>query len=547
MGRVKAILFLLSFSLFWGTVSATQECIDCHEKYTPGIVADHLNSKMTAAGIGCLDCHEGVPGDPSIREHNGFEITPLVSPKKCGECHPDELQQFKDSMHDEAGFFSLSAYGTLGDVTVEGNVVEAYGMNYKTNFARESAEEGCLDCHGTVIQVAEDGTLINWPNNGIGRFNPDGSVGSCTACHTRHRFSVEMARKPETCGQCHMGPDHPQIEIYEESKHGNIYASYGEEMDWSGGADGQLDANDVQTPTCAICHMIDFGTGVGTTHDVSSRLKWELEPAWSWPTEPKYWSGSEKYAIDPEIAARYEEVYDLPAGTLAEVGTGLPNPFAIAKASAPEVYEAYVGEGKWWSKGDTRADAFGGDSLKSPEDKRKAMLKVCTECHSRAWAKGDLDKADKVIDVYNAVAKAIKTKYYDPIKEEKLDEDIKFNGKSEADNLWHEIWHHEGRIWRMGGFMQGQDWQHWEGAYEVADDGSHMADWLVKLRARKAQKDAEAKAANAEGKASALESRVAELENTVGQAPAAKGICGPTLISLLVLLPVLGYRLKRRG
>ena len=75
------------------------------------------------------------------------------------------------------------------------------------------------------------------------------------------------------------------------------------------------------------------------------------------------------------------------------------------------------------------------------------------------------------------------------IKAEKLDEDIKFNGKSEADNLWHEVWHHEGRIWRMGAFMQGQDWQHWEGSYEVADDGSHFADWLDKLRTRKAVKE----------------------------------------------------------
>ena len=93
------------------------------------------------------------------------------------------------------------------------------------------------------------------------------------------------------------------------------------------------------------------------------------------------------------------------------------------------------------------------------------------------------------MDVYNAVVLAIKYKYYDPIKEQKLDEDIKFNGYSEVDNLWHEVWHHEGRIWRMGGFMQGQDWQHWEGAYEVADDGSHFAEWYENLKFRKQMKE----------------------------------------------------------
>ncbi|NOZ76740.1 MAG: hypothetical protein GXO65_03500 [Euryarchaeota archaeon] len=531
MGRAKSILLLASLSILWGTVYATQECIDCHEKYTPGIVADWQHSTMTEAGVGCLDCHEGTEGDPSLREHNGFQITPLVTPKKCGECHPDELRQFRESLHDEAGLFSLSAYGVVEGEAVEDGVTSGQTKNYKTHFSRESAEGGCLDCHGTVIMVGEGGELINWPNNGIGRFNPDGSVGSCAACHPRHRFSVEMARKPETCGQCHLGPDHPQREIYEESMHGNIFASYGEEMDWSGGEDGQLDPEDIQAPTCAVCHMSGLGTSLGTTHDVSSRLKWELEPAFSWPTEPKYWSGEEKYPIDPEIAARYEELHDLPPGSLAEVTTGAPNPFGTAKTFAPEVYEAYVGDGKWWSKGETRADAFGGDSLKSPEEKRKAMLKICGQCHSTAWAKGDLNKADKVIHVYNAVALAIKKKYYDPIKEKNLDENIKFNGKSEVDNLWHEVWHHEGRIWRMGGFMQGQDWQHWEGAYEVADDGSHLADWYRKLSAIKDVEELKSQGAAGGGEAP----------------PAAKGICGPTLVSLLVLLPLVGYRLRKRG
>jgi hypothetical protein len=56
-----------------------------------------------------------------------------------------------------------------------------------------------------------------------GRPNSDGTLGTCTACHTRHTASVEVARLPSTCGQCHLGPDHSQIEIYEESKHGVLF------------------------------------------------------------------------------------------------------------------------------------------------------------------------------------------------------------------------------------------------------------------------------------------------------------------------------------
>jgi len=463
-------------------------CINCHDTVTPGIVKQWQESKHSKVGVKCYVCHRAKDNDPAGFDHNGFRVTAVVTPRYCESCHPKQVKEFHESMHDEAAFFAMSAYGVVSGERVEDNVTMGQTKNYKTNFSRESAEAGCLDCHGTVIKVGKDRKLINWPNMGIGRLNPDGSAGSCAACHTRHTFSIAQARKPETCGQCHLGPDHPQREIYEESKHGNLVSANGEHYNWDV-PPGQWGPEDIEAPTCATCHMSGFGGAVESTHNVSARLKWELEPVFSWPTDRRYWSGKEKFPIDPEIARRYEKIHNLPPGSLKAVKTGLPNPFAIAKKFAPDVYKAYVGPGKWWSKGETRLDAFGGDALRSPDEKREDMIKVCTQCHVRSWAEGDLKKADKTIDVYNAVVLAIKIKYYDPIKRERLDEDIKFNGKSEADNLWHEIWHHEGRIWRMGAFMQGQDWQHWEGSYEVVDDGSHMADWLEKLRIRKAVKE----------------------------------------------------------
>jgi len=48
---------------------------------------------------------------------------------------------------------------------------------------------------------------------------PDGSVGECDVCHVKHSFSKAVARQPETCGECHVGPDHPHIEIYIEPIH----------------------------------------------------------------------------------------------------------------------------------------------------------------------------------------------------------------------------------------------------------------------------------------------------------------------------------------
>ena len=494
--RKTHILFLLTAVLILAApvFSYAQEgslidpCISCHDEVTPGVVKQWQESKHSTAGVKCYACHEAKESDPSGVEHNDFRVTAVVSPRYCEGCHPLQVKQFREGLHDEAGLFSLSAYGIVAGEKVSGNVTLGQTANYKTHFSRESAETGCLDCHGTVVKVGEDGQLINWPNVGMGRFNPDGSVGSCSACHTRHAFSLAQARKPETCGQCHLGPDHPQREIYEESKHGNLYSANGAEWNWDV-PPGQWGPKDIEAPTCATCHMSGFGGAVESTHNVSARLKWELEPMFSWTTDKEYLTGQKKYPIDPDIAKRYEKIHGLPEGSLKEVPTGAPNPFATAKKYAPEVYAAYVGPGKWWEAGETRFDALGGDAVRSSDRKRDDMIAVCNQCHSPSWSEGDLNKSDALMDVYNAVVLSIKKKYYDPIKEEKLDENIKFNGKSEVDNLWHEIWHHEGRIWRMGAFMQGQDWQHWEGSYEVADDGSHMADLLDKLRVRKATKE----------------------------------------------------------
>lgn len=496
-GIMKRIAVSIGFCLVMVAVMAAPSstaatgadpCISCHDTETPGVVQDYMKSKHSKVGTKCYVCHKAAEGDPTAMDHNGFRVTAVVTPNHCNGCHAQQVQEFRDSMHDEAGLFSLSAYGVVEGEEIMENAVLGQTKNYKANFSREGAEAGCLDCHGTVIKAGKDGTLLNWPNVGIGRFNPDGSVGSCSACHTRHTFSIAQARKPETCGQCHLGPDHPQREIFEESKHGNLVAAMGEDWNWEV-PPGQWGPEDIEAPSCATCHMSGFGGAVKGTHNVSARLKWELEPAFSWPTEQRYLSGKEKYPIRESIARRYEKIHGMPEGSLKEVGTGAPNPFGIAKKFAPDVYESYVGPGKWWEKGETRLDAFGDEALRMPDAKREDMVAVCTQCHSRSWAEGDLRKADATIDTYNAVVLAIKKKYYDVIKEEKLDEEIKFNGMSEADNLWHEVWHHEGRIWRMGAFMQGQDWQHWEGSYEVADDGSHFADWLDKLRVRKAMKE----------------------------------------------------------
>jgi len=117
--------------------------------------------------------------------------------------------------------------------------------------------------------------LSGWPNQGVGRINPDGSRGSCSSCHARHAFSIEVARKPYTCAQCHKGPDVPAYPVYQVSKHGNIQASSDHEWDYD--AVPWQPGEHFNAPTCATCHASLLANADGVvlaarSHRMNDRL-----------------------------------------------------------------------------------------------------------------------------------------------------------------------------------------------------------------------------------------------------------------------------------
>ncbi|RLD54002.1 MAG: hydroxylamine oxidoreductase, partial [Bacteroidetes bacterium] len=242
--------------------AGTKHCISCHsEKGVGKVIAEQWKeSKHAEVGVGCLECHKAEEGDVDAYEHEGDLIATIVTPKDCGRCHMEEVEQFTSSHHADAGMIM----GSLDNVLAE--VVE--GHTAFNNGANPAAASGCWQCHGSKVAllmdsegnpVKDDKGILKfdpktWPNTGIGRINLDGSKGSCAACHNRHHFSVAQVRQPENCGKCHMGPDHPQIEIYNESKHGINYHAHREEMNLD--SKPWIVAEDyIAAPTCATCHM----------------------------------------------------------------------------------------------------------------------------------------------------------------------------------------------------------------------------------------------------------------------------------------------------
>jgi hydroxylamine dehydrogenase len=280
--RKKALLLVASAALFVpfagaglrssGLASESQtprpispqgkQCLQCHQNTTPGIVDQWKNSAHYRTGIDCYSCHKANEGDPATFDHYGAKIAVIVTPNYCNRCHKKEVAQFEASHHAKAASFIGSLDNILGEV-VEGGA---------------AAVNGCMQCHGSTVKYKGDGKFdaSTWPNSGIGRVNPDGSKGTCAACHGRHSFSSALARQPENCGKCHMGPDHPQIEIYNESKHGiqfraNIAKMNLEKKSWIVGKDYTA------APTCATCHMSATATQA-VTHDSGARISWTLRP-----------------------------------------------------------------------------------------------------------------------------------------------------------------------------------------------------------------------------------------------------------------------------
>jgi hypothetical protein len=394
----------------WGLPEMSEEtkaCVACHKQESTGIYQQWGGSKHFRANVGCYECHAAQKDEPDAYQHEGQWIATIVSPKDCTRCHVKEGQEFAESHHSKAGRILGSLDNTLAEV-IEGNrgmVTPAFPSGNSA-----AAVSGCWQCHGSEVKVLPGGKLdpATWPNTGIGRINPDGSEGSCSACHSRHAFSAYQARHPDNCGKCHMGPDHPQMEVYYESKHGIAFRAYRDRLNmdsakWVVGEDYHL------APTCATCHMSATPARVATddrpaaegmpvTHDVGMRISWNNRPAVS---------------VRPEVSDKQ---------------MGLPG-----------------ADVDWLTR-------------------RNNMKTVCVNCHEEQWVDNFYVQYDNLIDLYHE-------KFAKPgLELYKLSEPLRRPAafSNPLDFTWFEIWHHEGRRARHGVSMMGPDYTHWHGTYEVA-------------------------------------------------------------------------------
>ncbi|TBR19620.1 cytochrome C552 [bacterium] len=438
-------MVLSIFALFPPQPAAAEDsaCVACHRKQSASLVMEWDRSKHAKNGVSCLECHQGKAEDPFSWKHNGELVSALVTPNTCAKCHAAENEQFSRSHHARAGEILASLDNILAE-----KVAGMPGNN-------ADAVNGCLQCHGGVVKLLKDDKGVvrregpegkpridptTWPNSGMGRLNPDGSKGSCNACHSRHSFEAKLARNPENCGKCHMGPDHPQIEIYKESKHGIAFEANRDRMgldkdEWVLGKDYSA------APTCASCHISSYmgpdGKVVGNTHDVGERISWTLRPVVSAKLNLVVFKDG------------FKEDY--------------PDTRAVPKAGdSLETSEKVVEGGVLVSKKVTRVV----DRVVTWDKRRGDMQAVCANCHGKQFVGNFYEQFDSLVTLYNEkFAKPAKGIMDELVKDGVLSAKAPFEHKVQWE-FW-ELWHHEGRRARHGASMMGPDYTHWHGMYEV--------------------------------------------------------------------------------
>jgi hypothetical protein len=429
----------------------SKACVECHQQANPGIISHWEGSPHAEKGVGCVECHQATKEEPDSYLHYGAQIATVVTPRDCSRCHQTEFGQFTASHHAKAGNILASLDNFLAE-TVEGSRLDFNPHSPTPGKAVDmvnglaSAFSGCQQCHGSKVALQatgggmitvddlepdENGLPTNldavgrivrddkgrplfhastWPNTGIGRLNLDGSRGSCSACHSRHDFSPRRARQPENCGKCHLGPDHPQKEIYEESKHGVAYRDLKDDMNLDA-KDWVLGVDYAAAPTCATCHMSgNLRNGGTVTHDPGERISWTNRPPVS-------------LVMDTDINHQ------------------------IVSETDPEVRRTLIHD--------------------SATDKRNRMQEVCSHCHTPDYVNAFYSQYDDLVILYNekfakpglAIMKALADEGL--ISSTQFDEEIEWT--------WFYLWHHEGRRARHGASMMAPDYTHWHGMYEVAE------------------------------------------------------------------------------
>jgi hypothetical protein len=498
---VVSLIFFLTVPLAFVHAASensgeTQACLECHRTVSPGIVADwqkswhakttpteaikkdpkflkvsaqRIPSELTEKTVGCAECHT-LRSDrhQDAFEHNGFKVHIVVTPEDCATCHPTEADQYGKNLMSHAHInlsrnpvYKLLADSVNGVQSFDGKRTILKAPDPETN------ADSCFYCHGTEIKVTgktsketnmgkmEFPVLSGWPNQGVGRINPDGSKGSCSACHARHQFALEMARKPYTCSECHKGPDVPAYGVYEVSKHGNINSSLGK--DWNFNAVPWALGKDFTAPTCAACHVSLL---VGPENEVIAERTHQMNDRLSWRIMGLIYAHAHPSSPDTSIIKNK---------------AGLPLPTELTGEPASQ----YLIDAK--------------------EQKRRndKIQRICLACHGEGWVKGQFARFENTLKTTNEMTltatQILLSAWKNGLAKGLAQKDSPFNEAIEK--KWVEQWLFYANSTRFASAMAGADYGVFaNGRWHLSKNIQEMVDWLkIRLERTKATLDKQKK------------------------------------------------------
>jgi hydroxylamine dehydrogenase len=291
-------------------------------------------------------------------------------PVMCLDCHkqttPNIVADWKNSVHSQNGVICASCHGLAHDSAENINKAKLptpatcgkchaqrlaefrrgkHAMGWASLNAMPTTHEwpmaliqgmkGCGGCHKVGEKTVEEIQRLKENGSGFGN-------AACDSCHTRHTFSVKEAREPQACQTCHMGFDHPQWEMYSASKHGVRYLLK---------QSGALPATAV-APKCQTCHMPDGNHEVRTPWGfLAVRLPLPEDPQW-----------------------KQDQITILQAlGVLDPQGKPTKRLDVVKAADVARLTQ------------------------ESFDEERHKLVRVCSQCHSENFAKGELAKGDDMI------------------------------------------------------------------------------------------------------------------------------------------------------
>jgi hypothetical protein len=288
----------------------------------------------------CLECHKKTT--PNIV--SDFELSKMSqSGMTCSSCHGENHTSAADAAKARIPTPETCAQChpekvnqfKKGKHAVAWAAMKAMPTAHAQPVAMTEGMKGCGGCH--KIGLKTDAEMKDLRKTG-----PGFGLASCDACHTRHMFSLKEAREPQACQTCHMGFDHPQWEMYSASKHGIRYLLKQIKVipETSAG------------PKCQDCHMQQGDHAVMTGWGfLAVRLPLPEDKQWA-ADRATILQGLGVLDPDGKPTARLEVVKAASVARLTQEG---------------------------WQK------------------ERDKMLAACNRCHSLNFAKGELEKGDRMI------------------------------------------------------------------------------------------------------------------------------------------------------